>query len=52
MANVGLFNENVRIEYKIVRTVEGEPRELSAEENTPVLPGDVVKVALAAIPVN
>jgi len=52
VANVGLFNENVRIEYKIVRTVEGEPRELSAEENTPVLPGDVVKVALAAIPVN
>ncbi|UHD45562.1 polysaccharide biosynthesis/export family protein [Aureimonas altamirensis] len=52
VANVGLFNENVRIEYKIVRTVEGEARELTAEENTPVLPGDVVKVALAAIPVN
>ena len=52
VANVGLFNENVRIEYKIVRTVDGEPQELAAEENTPVLPGDVVKVALAAIPVN
>ena len=52
VANVGLFNENVRIDYKIVRTVEGEPREIAAEENTPVLPGDVVKVALAAIPVN
>lgn len=52
VANVGLFNENVRIEYKIVRTVDGEPQEMAAEENTPVLPGDVVKVALAAIPVN
>ena len=44
VANVGLFNENVRIEYKIVRTVEGEPRELSAEENTPVLPLSLIHI--------
>jgi polysaccharide export outer membrane protein/exopolysaccharide production protein ExoF len=30
--------------YKIVRTMQGKPVELAAEENTGVLPGDTVKV--------
>ena len=30
--------------YKIVRTMQGKPTELAAEENTGVLPGDTVKV--------
>lgn len=30
--------------YQIVRTVDGKSQEIAADENTPVLPGDIVKV--------
>lgn len=39
--------ENLPITYTIVRTAEGKTTEISAEETTPVLPGDVVKVSIA-----
>ncbi len=51
-ASVGPFNENVRIVYKIVRTVDGQAQETEAGEMEPVLPGDVVKVEMAAVAVN
>lgn len=37
--------------YTIVREVDGKAQEIAADENTAVLPGDVVKVALALAPV-
>lgn len=40
------------IAYSIVREADGESREIEADENTRVLPGDVVKVALVPTPVN
>lgn len=33
-----------QVAYTIVRTVEGAPEEMAADETTPVQPGDVVKV--------
>lgn len=38
--------------FSIVRTTDGKAVEIAADENTPVLPGDVVKVAITAIPAN
>jgi exopolysaccharide production protein ExoF len=38
------IGEGPMIAYKIVRTVDGETKELSAREDTSVLPGDIVKV--------
>lgn len=38
--------------YGIVRTVDGEVQESAADENTPVLPGDVIKVAIVPPPVR
>jgi exopolysaccharide production protein ExoF len=35
------------VSYSIVRTADGKPGETTADENTPVLPGDVIKVAIA-----
>jgi exopolysaccharide production protein ExoF len=40
------------ISYAIVRTTDGKATETSADENTPVLPGDVVKVAAAVVPAD
>ncbi len=40
------------IGFSIVREAEGKTTEMPAEENTPVLPGDVIKVGIAAIPAN
>ena len=40
------------ISYAIVRTTDGKASETAADENTPVLPGDVVKVAAAVIPAD
>ncbi|MHB2264609.1 polysaccharide biosynthesis/export family protein [Aliihoeflea sp. PC F10.4] len=39
-----IVGEGPMIAYKIVRTTDGETRELSAREDTPVLPGDIVKI--------
>ena len=36
--------------FTIVRTTNGKSGEISAEESTPVLPGDVVKVTIAGLP--
>ena len=40
------------IRYRIVRSVNGKSGETDAQEDTPVLPGDVVKVEIAAPQVN
>ena len=40
------------ISYAIVRTVDGKASQTAADENTPVLPGDVIKVAIAVAPVD
>lgn len=40
------------IGFSIVREAEGKTTEIAAEENTPVVPGDVIKVGIAAIPAN
>jgi len=39
--------ERAPMVYKIVRTIQGKPAELAAEENTGVLPGDTIKVEVA-----
>ena len=39
-------DDRTHMVYKIVRTVQGKPTELAAEENTAVLPGDAVKVEM------
>ncbi len=33
--------------YSLVRVVDGKTSEIDAKEDTPVLPGDVIKVKLA-----
>lgn len=40
------------VSYSIVREVEGKTTETAADENTPVLPGDVVKVSIATVPAD
>jgi polysaccharide biosynthesis/export protein ExoF len=35
--------------YALVRVVDGKPSEIAANETTPVLPGDVIKVKLAPL---
>ena len=40
------------INFSIVREADGKATEMQAEENTPVVPGDVIKVGVAAIPGN
>jgi len=38
--------ETATVTYAIVREVDGKAREMTVDENTPVLPGDVVKVSV------
>lgn len=38
--------ETATVTYTIVREIDGKAREMTAGENTPVLPGDVVKVSV------
>lgn len=38
--------------FTIVREAEGKTSQIAADENTPVLPGDVIKVGVAPIPAN
>ncbi len=40
------------VSFSIVRETGEETTEIAADENTPVLPGDVIKVGIAAIPAN
>jgi polysaccharide biosynthesis/export protein ExoF len=41
-----------RATFSIVRGPEGKAKEIPAEENMPVQPGDVIKVALAGLPTD
>ncbi len=45
-------NGQVPLTYTIVRTAGGKTSEITADETTPVKPGDVIKVALAGLPTN
>jgi len=38
------------LSYSLVRVVDGKTSEIAANEDTPVLPGDVIKVKLAPMP--
>lgn len=38
--------------FSIIREADGKSTEITAEENTPVLPGDVIKVGVAPVPAN
>lgn len=40
------------VSYSIVREAEGKTAETAADENTPVLPGDVIKVSIATVPAD
>jgi exopolysaccharide production protein ExoF len=40
------------VSFSIVRKTGEEPTETPADENTPVLPGDVIKVGIAPVPAN
>ena len=40
------------VSYAIVRTIDGKASEMAADENTPVLPGDVIKVATVLAPAD
>lgn len=42
-----LAEQSVNISYSIIREKDGKPAEIAASENTPVLPGDVIKVTAA-----
>ncbi|MDX0229902.1 exopolysaccharide production protein ExoF [Sinorhizobium meliloti] len=42
-----LEEQAAEITYSIIRDKDGKPTEIAADENTPVLPGDVIKVNTA-----
>jgi len=42
-------NEEPSLLYALVRVVDGKTSEIAAKEDTPVLPGDVIKVRLAPL---
>ena len=44
--------ESPLVSYAIVRTIDGKASEMAADENTPVLPGDVIKVATVLAPAD
>jgi polysaccharide biosynthesis/export protein ExoF len=43
-AHLGADGQGINVSYSIVREVDGKPKEIPAQENTEVLPGDLVKV--------
>jgi polysaccharide biosynthesis/export protein ExoF len=43
-AHLSSDGQSVNIAYSIVREVDGKPKEIPAQENTEVLPGDLIKV--------
>lgn len=47
-AAVGLGGEDLKITFTLVRTIHGKPTQHMIDENTPLLPGDVIKVGLTA----
>jgi exopolysaccharide production protein ExoF len=44
---IGNSNDQPSLTYALVRKVDGKTSEIAATEDTPVLPGDVIKVKLA-----
>ena len=44
---LGNSGEEPNLTYSLVREVDGKTSEIAANEDTPVLPGDVIKVKLA-----
>jgi exopolysaccharide production protein ExoF len=40
------------VSFSIVREEGEKTKEMAADENTPVLPGDVIKVGIAPVPAN
>ncbi|WEX75465.1 polysaccharide biosynthesis/export family protein [Sinorhizobium numidicum] len=42
-----LQEQSASITYSIIREKDGKPTEIAGDENTPVLPGDVIKVTAA-----
>ncbi len=42
-AHLGIDGQGVNIAYSIVREQNGQPKEIPAQENTQVLPGDLIK---------
>jgi len=42
-----LAEQSLNVSYSIIREKDGKPAEIAASENTPVLPGDVIKVTAA-----
>lgn len=52
-AAVSSSKENAPLtSFSIIRETDGKTTEITAEENTPVLPGDVIKVGVAPVPAN
>ncbi|RJG46401.1 sugar ABC transporter substrate-binding protein [Mesorhizobium sp. DCY119] len=45
-------NEAPPVSYSIVRETDGKASEIPVDENTPVQPGDVIKVGILPIPAN
>jgi exopolysaccharide production protein ExoF len=43
-SHLGADGQGVNIAYSIVREQDGKPKEIPAEENTKVLPGDLIKI--------
>jgi exopolysaccharide production protein ExoF len=43
-ANLGADGQGVQVSYTIVREENGQPKDIAAQENTTVLPGDLIKV--------
>ncbi|KAA0691420.1 sugar ABC transporter substrate-binding protein [Neorhizobium sp. P12A] len=44
-SNLGADGKGVNIEYSIVREQDGQTKEIPAQENTEVLPGDLIKAS-------
>ncbi|HVW56583.1 MAG TPA: polysaccharide biosynthesis/export family protein [Rhizobiaceae bacterium] len=50
--NQSVGSNTLSVNYSIVRTQNGKSQEMPADENTPVQPGDVVKVVTKSIPLG
>ncbi|TIX44508.1 MAG: sugar ABC transporter substrate-binding protein, partial [Mesorhizobium sp.] len=45
-------NEPAALSFSLVRVVNGKTSEITADEDTPVLPGDVIKVKPAPLAIQ
>jgi exopolysaccharide production protein ExoF len=50
--NQSVGSNTLAVNYSIVRTEDGKSQDIPADENTPVQPGDVVKVETKSIPLG